>query len=87
MEQQEIMQEAVREIRKMYIDTNKSERCSALKTAIAAIERQIPKKVIDDTEFGMCPYCHGEFNSELVSEYNVKYCLHCGQALDWSKLI
>ncbi len=83
MNQKEIMQEAVQKIRDMYIDTNESEKCKALKTAISALEKQIPKKVVDDTEFGMCPYCHNEFNSELMNEYNVKYCLHCGQALDW----
>ena len=52
-----------------------------------AREKQIPKEVVDDTEFGMCPHCHNEFNSELVNEYNVKYCLYCGQALSWKGMV
>lgn len=50
-----------------------------------AVEKQRARKTIDDTEFGMCPRCHSEFNSELIEEYNVRYCLHCGQAIDWSE--
>lgn len=47
-----------------------------------AMEKQKAKKVIDDTAFGTCPSCHNEFNSELVNEYNMKYCIYCGQAID-----
>lgn len=47
-----------------------------------AMEKQKAKKVIDDTAFGMCPNCRNEFNSELVNEYNMKYCIYCGQAID-----
>lgn len=56
---------------------------NALDIAIKAMEKKIPKKPIDDTAFGICPCCHTEFNSELVQEYNVKFCLNCGQAIDW----
>ena len=58
----------------------------ALKMAISAIDRQIPKKPIRlpaDHPFyyeaGGCPTCG-------VSVYisDDKYCLQCGQALDWS---
>lgn len=31
---------------------------------------------------GSCPRCGYEFNSELVDEYNVKFCPQCGQAID-----
>ena len=48
----------------------------------AANEKQIPREPIDDAAFGTCPNCHSEFNSELLNEYDMKYCLHCGQALD-----
>lgn len=47
-----------------------------------AMEKQKAKKVIDNTAFGTCPSCHNEFNSELVNEYNMKYCIYCGQAID-----
>ncbi len=47
-----------------------------------AMEKQKAKKVIDNTAFGTCPNCHNEFNSELISEYNMKYCIYCGQAID-----
>lgn len=47
-----------------------------------AMEKQKPKKPIDDTAFGVCPNCHNEFNSELVNEYDIKHCIYCGQAID-----
>ncbi len=31
--------------------------------------------------FGQCPTCKEDFNSELVSEYCMKYCINCGQKL------
>ena len=51
--------------------------------AIEALEKQIPKKVLDDGAFGICPICGAEFNSELRNEYNITYCCYCGQKLDW----
>lgn len=58
----------------------KSELIKIIKTCESAIEKQIPKKPICkkytiDTK---CPVC-GTF--ALI--YN-KYCIECGQALDWS---
>lgn len=46
-------------------------------------EKQKPKKVPDVAHFGRCPECDGEFNSELLNEYNILFCPWCGQALDW----
>jgi len=40
-------------------------------------------EVISDCAFGKCPNCHGEFNSELQSEYNINFCPWCGQRLSW----
>lgn len=54
----------------------------ALQECRKAMEKQKAKKVIDNTAFGTCPSCHNEFNSELISEYNMKYCIYCGQAID-----
>ena len=33
---------------------------------------------IDRFPFGKCENCSYEFNSELVDEYNIKYCPNCG---------
>ena len=57
----------------------------AMKCAVEALEKQIPKKVTDDEAFGSCPACGYTFNSELVNEYDIKYCPFCGQALDFSE--
>ncbi len=54
----------------------------ALQECRKVMEKQKAKKVIDNTAFGTCPSCHNEFNSELVNEYNMKYCIYCGQAID-----
>ena len=40
------------------------------------------KELIDDGAFGICPQCKFEFNSELINEYVMKYCLNCGQKLN-----
>ena len=32
-----------------------------------------------------CKTCNYVFNSELVSEYCIRHCPNCGQALDWSE--
>ena len=52
--------------------------------AVEAIKKQIRRRPVKDGAFGKCCSCDYEFNSELLSEYNIKYCLNCGQALDWS---
>ena len=35
----------------------------------------------DDGAFGKCPDCGYEFNSELLSEYDLKFCLNCGKKI------
>ena len=54
-------------------------RKQAIKTAISALEKQIPKKPIYKTEelFRFCPNC--DFPLPLC----FKFCNGCGQALDW----
>lgn len=53
----------------------------AVKMAIQALEKQIPKKpyFTEDKEFALCPCCNGKglFNMQ-------KYCDNCGQKFDWS---
>ena len=51
----------------------------AFKTAIEALEKQIPKKLKDDGWL-YCPICGRDV---LMDRFN--YCPDCGQALDWSE--
>lgn len=55
-----------------------------LDVAIAALEKQIPKKATDIRYFGeagyyigLCPCCKSGNNSEF------QHCWDCGQAIDW----
>lgn len=57
----------------------------SLEMAIAALEKQIPKKARGIRYFGeagyyigLCPCCKSGNNSEF------QYCWDCGQAIDWS---
>ena len=50
----------------------------AFKTAIKALEKQIPKK-LKDNGWLYCPFCGRDV---LMDKFD--YCTHCGQALDWS---
>ncbi len=64
----------------------------AIKTAISALEKQIPKKctggfhkekLID----GRCPNCsfrQSKGDIQWKRQFN-KYCRNCGQALDWGE--
>ena len=56
---------------------------------IDALEKQIPKKPIDDRyPWSICPVCGGSINCEEVQEYihnkECSHCVHCGQKIDWS---
>jgi hypothetical protein len=54
----------------------------ALHLAMAALEKQVPIKVVFQSEFeGLryCPCCNVRFIG-----WGMKYCGECGQALDWS---
>lgn len=61
----------------------------ALKIAVIALEKQIPKKPKKQySAFYDCPCCGGylvsKIDGELCGGQEYKYCCHCGQALDWS---
>ncbi|WP_143321052.1 hypothetical protein [Clostridium sp. HBUAS56010] len=56
----------------------------ALEMAVKALEKQIPAQPVDDGAFGKCPECGYEFNSELLEEYNLKFCLNCGKKIQYS---
>lgn len=58
----------------------------ACRMGMAALEKDIPKKPLNQTEeyngtYGYCPCC----NKPLYDIENLKRCKGCGQALDWSK--
>ena len=63
------------------LNTTKEELIEAMKMAIQALEKQIPKKpdFTEDKEFALCPCCNGK---GLLDKQ--KYCDNCGQKLDWS---
>lgn len=57
----------------------------AINNAINALEKQIPKKILDKTlefdgYYGLCPCC----NKVVGESKDFGRCWHCGQALDWS---
>ena len=51
------------------------------KLAIEALEKQIPKFPYDTVS---CPLCKIEVELQPIDIEQVTYCLHCGQAIDWS---
>lgn len=56
--------------------------------ACQALDKQIPKKAIDDgTQVAICPECGASVNKDIEQVYNgeTSYCICCGQALDWSE--
>ena len=60
-----------------------SEYIEALEQAVEALLKQEPMRPKVDGKFGLCKRCGYVFNSELISEYCVKFCPNCGQKLDW----
>ena len=65
------------------ITSNENE---ALEKAMSALEKQIPKKptVYDSVPHGRCPSCRNAVRMYCDDPKN-KYCIWCGQALDWGK--
>ena len=53
------------------------EQIKVWKTAISALEKQIPKKP-SETDKARCIHCG------CVVNRNERFCKNCGQALDWS---
>ena len=57
-----------------------------IKTAIEALEKQIPKKPINTYKsygetYGECPNCM----HTGLREFTYKHCWWCGQKIDWEK--
>lgn len=59
--------------------TYKPTEVEAAKMAIAALEKQIAKKPVND---GHCPECFSD-NECPYNEEKVRYCPSCGQKIDW----
>ena len=54
----------------------------AMRTAITALSKQMPKKVflyLEKTGCAGCPSCGGM----IEAHSSHKYCCYCGQALEW----
>lgn len=63
--------------------TLESVRIKAICKAVEALEKQIPKKPYDIVH---CPLCKIEVELQPINTEQVTYCLHCGQAIDWSDI-
>ena len=63
----------------------------AFKTAIKALEKQIPKKPINEECYYICPCCRDDLgvSDDDIFIYKLsmpKYCSNCGCVLDWSEV-
>ena len=60
----------------------------AFETAIEALEKQIPKKPINEECYYICPRCRDDLGVSdddiFIYELSMpKYCSNCGCVLDW----
>jgi transcription elongation factor Elf1 len=62
-----------------------NQRKAAIKTAVFALEKQIPKKPIWDMGWA-CPNCNNYEIQHFIKrpDWDDLFCKNCGQALDWS---
>ena len=72
-----------------YAQGNTGEHIKSIEIAIQALEKQVPKKMIKTPHAHIdlilmyrCPSCDTEYNRFYE---NKKYCMECGQKLDWSE--
>lgn len=88
--QKDIENAILGEIKQKAIDNGiKTEYVLNEKAIINALEKQIPKKPIEDRyPWCICPNCGGSVYLKNIQEHifvdETSYCEHCGQALDWS---
>ena len=64
----------------------------ACEIAAEALEKQMPKKPINEEHYYMCPCCRGDLgvSDDDIFIYELpmpKYCGNCGHALDWSEVV
>lgn len=63
----------------------------AFKTALNALEKQIPKKPINEECYYICPCCRDDLGVSdddiFIYELSMpKYCSNCGCVLDWTEV-
>lgn len=63
----------------------------AFETALNALEKQIPKKPINEECYYICPCCRDDLgvSDDDIFIYKLsmpKYCSNCGCVLDWSEV-
>lgn len=63
----------------------------AFKTAIKSLDKQIPKKPINEGCYYICPCCRDDLGVSdddiFIYELSMpKYCSNCGCKLDWSEV-
>ena len=63
----------------------------AFETALNALEKQIPKKPINEECYYICPCCRDDLGVSdddiFIYELSMpKYCSNCGCVLDWSEV-
>ena len=63
----------------------------AFKTAIEALDKQIPKNPINEECYYICPRCRDDLGVSdddiFIYELSMpKYCSNCGCVLDWSEV-
>ena len=56
---------------------------TAYKMSIESLEKQIPSKVEEGTEGGLDWYCKCGTYLSRTKNKEIKYCINCGQKLDW----
>lgn len=78
--------EAMQTIKSNYPTSGYQMLRESLDMALAALEKQVPKKPVKVDNPGIrytdtyrCPLCGGNFTGTGIADY----CYHCGQALDW----
>lgn len=57
-----------------------------IEMAINALEKQVPKRPIEDNYYNepaVCPNCGGNIANQCDYDYQFQYCHYCGQKLDW----
>ena len=57
-----------------------------IEMAINALEKQVPKRPIEDgyyDEPAVCPNCGGNVINQCDNDYQFQCCHYCGQKLDW----
>ena len=51
--------------------------------ALQAISKMIPKQLAQTKETLRCPSCKRHITNKNCIKRQIKYCVNCGQALDW----